>query len=354
MKKSTLKPLLRWSCIAIVCLLVSIGSSFFYYLHKPLELPEEGILQEIKPGSSLRQVARILAQADQLDCAVCLILYARATHKTLIKAGEYQLPAGLTPLQLLDRLNRGDVIQYQVTLIEGKTFHQALQALWNEAKLEKKLSNLTDEQIRAQLGIEEENLEGLFFPDSYIYTAGSSDVDILRQSYQRMQAILQAEWGGRDSDLPYKTPYEALIMASIVEKETGVPEERAAIAGVFVRRLQMGMKLQTDPTVIYGLGDSYRSNITRKHLQQDTPYNTYTRYGLPPTPIALAGREAIHAALHPLTGDDLFFVGKGDGHHYFSATLAEHEKAVRQYQLQRKKDYHSAPPPMSTQKLSAP
>jgi UPF0755 protein len=320
-------------------------AAIFYYLHKPLHLPQEEMIREVRIGSSLGQVSRSLAKEGIMDCSRCLVVYARLTNKTLIKAGEYKRHKGMTALALLEKMNRGDVIQHQVTLVEGRTFREGLQALWNAEKLEKKLAGLSDQQIRQQLGIQEPHLEGLFFPDSYFYTAGISDADILRQAYERMQQVLQEEWAQRDGNLPYKNPYEALIMASIIEKETGVPDERSAIAGVFVRRLNMGMRLQTDPTVIYGLGDTYKGNITRKHLREDTPYNTYTRHGLPPTPIALPGREAIHAALHPLSGDALFFVGMGDGHHYFSATLAEHEKAVRQYQLQRKKDYHSAPRP---------
>lgn len=343
MPKSIFKKCSQRLYLAAVLLVAGSAVAWFYFLHKSLSLPTVNYIYEVKSGSSLGLVSRSLAQAGILDCSRCLLVYARLSNKTLIKTGEYELTSGITPLQLLDRLNRGLVIQHQVTLVEGRTFRHGLQALWSEEKLEKKLINLSNAQIRQQLGITESHLEGLFFPDSYIYTAGISDADILRQAYQRMQEVLAEEWEQRDSGLPYKNAYEALIMASIVEKETGVPEERSAIAGVFVRRLQKGMKLQTDPTVIYGLGESYQGNITRKHLQQDTPYNSYTRYGLPPSPIALPGREAIHAALHPLAGDALFFVGKGDGHHYFSATLAEHEKAVRQYQLQRKKDYHSAP-----------
>lgn len=343
MPKSMLKKHSQGLCLAAVLLLAGSVGIFFYYLHKPLSLPTENFIYEVKSGSSLGKVSRSLAHEGVLDCSRCLLVYARLQNRVVIKAGEYALSPGTTPVQLLEKLNRGNVIQHQVTLVEGRTFRQGLQALWSEAKLEKKLTQLSDAQIRQQLGITESHLEGLFFPDSYSYTAGISDADILRQAYQRMQEVLEEEWEQRDANLPYKNIYEVLIMASIVEKETGAPEERPAIAGVFIRRLQKGMKLQTDPTVIYGLGDAYRGNITRKHLQHDNPYNTYTRYGLPPTPIALPGREAIHAALHPLSGDDLFFVGKGDGHHYFSATLAEHEKAVREYQLQRKKDYHSAP-----------
>jgi UPF0755 protein len=261
----------------------------------------------------------------------------------MIRTGEYLLRQGMTPLELLTALNEGDVVHHQVTLVEGKTFRQTLATLLAEEKLHKSLNGLPDPILIERLGIDGNNLEGLFFPDTYQYTVDMSDADVLKQAHQKMQMILEEEWQARDANLPYKNSYEALIMASIVEKETGAPEERPAIAGIFVRRLQKGMRLQTDPTVIYGLGDAYKGNLTKQHLLDDTPYNTYTRAGLPPTPIALPGREAIHAALHPEPGDSLFFVGKGDGHHYFSATLAEHEKAVRKYQLVRKKDYHSSP-----------
>lgn len=330
-------------------LLCAGGFSFLYAsLHQPLKFPSQGWVLEVSSGSSLGKITTALAREGYLSCPRCLVWYARAINQTVVKTGEYEFPAGITALELLEKLNRGEVIQHQVTLVEGRTFRESLKVLWSADKLKHTLVGLSDERIRQQLGIEEPHLEGLFFPDSYVYTAGMSDADILRQAYERLQRVLKEEWEQREGSLPYQNPYQALIMASIVEKETGAPEERPAIAGVFIRRLRMGMKLQTDPTVIYGLGESYKGNITRQHLQQDTPYNTYTRAGLPPSPIASTGRAAIHAALHPEVGNALFFVGKGDGSHYFSATLAEHEKAVRQYQLQRKKDYHSAPRSKST------
>jgi len=191
---------------------------------------------------------------------------------------------------------------------------------------------LTDAEILAAIGAEEKHPEGLFAPNTYVIEEGERDLDILRRLYQRQKRILAEEWAGRESGLPYNNAYEALIMASIIEKETGVAEERAQIAGVFVRRLQVGMRLQTDPTVIYGVGERYKGDITRAHLREDTPYNTYRRAGLPPTPIANPGRAAIHAALHPAEGDALFFVATGDGRHIFSATLAEHNRAVNRYQ----------------------
>lgn len=338
-----MKKILIASLIVIAVFAVYAYKIINTYLHTPLMLTETNDVILVESGSSLKTVAKQLQQMGVLPHPDWLSLYARVTKKTMIRTGEYLLKQGMTPLQLLSAMNKGDVVHHQITLVEGKTFNQTLTAILAEPKLHKSLNGLPKQILIERLGVEGNSLEGLFFPDTYQYTVDMSDADILKQAYKKMKLILDEEWQARDNSLPYKNSYEALIMASIVEKETGAPEERSAIAGVFVRRLQKGMRLQTDPTVIYGLGEAYKGNLTRKHLLEDTPYNTYTRSGLPPTPIALAGREAIHAAMHPQKGDSLFFVGRGDGHHYFSATLAEHEKAVRQYQLTRKKDYHSAP-----------
>lgn len=326
--------------LAVAISILFVGRS---QLAAPLVIDDEGIEFMVEQGSSLNEVLRVLSSEKKVSYAFAIKIYARLTGKTAIKAGEYRLTNAMTHQSFLDALYRGAVIQRQVTLVEGRTFGQARLVLEQAPKLKQTLRGLTDQQVLRKLGINEKHPEGLFFPDTYQYTSQMSDADILRQAYDRMQVVLAEAWDHRDGGLPYKNGYEVLIMASIVEKETSVPEERPAIAGVFVRRLQKGMKLQTDPTVIYGLGDAYKGNITRKHLLQDNPWNTYTRYGLPPTPIALPGREAIQAALHPASGDALYFVGRGDGYHYFSATLAEHEKAVREYQLTRKKDYRSSP-----------
>jgi len=338
--------------LIVVSVLMLVGVSYTLisnYLHTPIVVKGGETIIQVEPGSSLKRISRELETVGVLSHATWLDIYARIRGLTNIKMGEYRLSNGLTPLQLLADFNQGNVIQHQVTLVDGKTFRDALSALQAEEKLHKSLNGLPDQILLQRLGVGGNSLEGLFFPDTYQYTIDMSDADVLKQAYHKMQQVLNEEWKQRDANLPYKNSYEALIMASIVEKETGAPEERPAIAGVFVRRLQKGMKLQTDPTVIYGLGTSYKGNLTRKHLLEDTPYNTYTRQGLPPTPIALPGREAIHAAMHPLQGDSLFFVGMGDGHHYFSATLDEHEKAVKKYQLTRKKDYHSAPDAVNTQ-----
>jgi UPF0755 protein len=297
----------------------------------------------VETGTSFTATTNKLSKEGVLLHPVLLRFYARVTNRTIIRSGEYLLEQGMTPLQLLSLFNAGNVMRHQLTMVEGRTVRQILQMLSAEEKLQKKLKGLSDQQLMALLGVHGNSLEGLLFPDTYQYTVDSSDLDLLKEANQKLEQVLEEEWQTRDGNLPYKNAYDALIMASIIEKETGTPEERSAIAGVFVRRLQKGMKLQTDPTVIYGLGDAYAGNLTRKHLLLDTPYNTYTRSGLPPTPIALAGREAIHAALHPEDGDTLYFVGKGDGHHYFSSTLAEHEKAVRRFQLTRTQNYRSSP-----------
>ncbi len=339
--------------VAVLIILSLVIAAIIYtramnYLQQPLQLPQQEVIYTVANGSSLNRVLVELQAQQILHKPFWLKLYARLKERTVIKAGEYRLEQGITPLGILNALNRGDVIQYQVTLVEGWTFRQALQVLHSQEKLDKQLLELPDDVILQRLGIEEVHPEGLFFPDTYQYHAGVSDVAILKRAYQAMQQILDEEWQQRAENLPYNNAYEALIMASIVEKETGAPEEREEIAGVFVRRLQKKMRLQTDPTVIYGIGDAYTGNITRKHLSEPTPYNTYVIKGLPPTPIALPGRAAIHATLHPAPGSTLYFVAMGDGYHYFSETLEEHTKAVRKYQrTQRRKDYRSSPPASS-------
>ena len=300
----------------------------------------------VNAGGSVSSVARDLDQKGVLPSPLFFRLYARLTDQTQVKAGEYAISAGDNSLTLLEKLIRGDVVVYQLTLVEGWTFRQALNYLHTLEKLNRYLTD--DEALQtflSQLKIETDNPEGWFFPDTYHYSAADSDKDILRRAYQRMRDTLQTEWANRDVGLPYGTAYQALIMASIVEKETGVASEREQIAGVFVRRLQNNMRLQTDPTVIYGLGEGFDGNLRRRHLSQQTPYNTYVINGLPPTPIALPGREAIVAALHPDDSSALYFVAKGDGSHYFSDTLEQHNQAVKTYQMNRRNQpYRSSPP----------
>jgi len=312
------------------------------FMSEPINVESETAFL-VKPGSNITALNKALYAQEIVSHPSFLAWYARLNDQVNIKAGEYWLKPEMSSFELLALFNDGDVVAYPVSLIEGWTVKDALKELSKQEKLSKQLLELPEETIKERIGITEDSMEGLLFPDTYHYTLGSSDLEIARQAYRRMKNTLEEEWQNRSEGLPYANAYEALIMASIVEKETGVPSERQEIAGVFVRRLQKGMKLQTDPTVIYGLGESYQGNIRKKHLSQPTPYNTYVIAGLPPTPIALAGREAIHAALHPAPGSSLYFVAKGDGSHQFSDTLEEHNKAVRQYQLKRRKDYRSSP-----------
>jgi UPF0755 protein len=252
---------------------------------------------------------------------------------TRLKAGEYRLQPGTSPEMLLDQFVAGDVILHALTLPEGWTFRQALAAIQSHPQVTAELAGLGDAAILARLGLRDANPEGLFFPDTYRFPRGTTDREILRQAHARLETELAAAWSRRAPDLPFDDSYEALILASLVEKETGAADERPLIAGVFVNRLKKGMRLQTDPSVIYGLGDKFDGNLRRGDLERDTDYNTYTRAGLPPTPIALAGRAALEAAVRPARTDSLYFVatGLGDGRHYFSASLAAHNANVSRH-----------------------
>jgi len=311
---------------------------------EPLLVPEEGAVIDVGPGDSLRAVADRLHREGLVPYPKLLIAYARMTGADLqIKPGEYRLPPAITAPGLLDLLVSGEVIQYKVTFPEGVTLHQALALLASQDQLVLSLEGSDDPRLQ-ELVEPYTHPEGLFFPDTYLFPRDTTDLQLLQRAHEKMVAVLEQEWQDREADLPYKTPYEALIMASIIERETSLPEEREQIAGVFVRRLQAGMRLQTDPTVIYGAGEEFDGNLRRKHLEDDgNVYNTYRRDGLPPTPIALPGQASIRAALHPAPGKELYFVARGDGGHQFSATLTEHQAAVRKYQLKRRTDYRSSP-----------
>lgn len=325
----------------LICVLVAFLLN--HWLNSPLALNDDQTLK-INKGDTLVKVSHHLAQAGILDYPKLFSLYSRLTKRTKIKVGEYLIPQGTTPESLLSILESDNVITYDVVLIEGKTYKDFLNTIAVKDNIQQTLMGLSIEEQLALIDPELSHPEGWFAPNTYAYTSGESDVDILRRAYQRMKTMLAEEWENKAENLPYKNSYEALIMASIIEKETGVAYERPEIAGVFVRRLQKGIRLQTDPTIIYGLGDEYDGNIRRKHLRQKTPYNTYVIDGLPPTPIAMPGREAINAALNPKADDTLFFVAKGDGSHYFSVTLDEHNQAVRHYQIEKRRDdYRSAP-----------
>ncbi len=318
------------------------------FMDSPSAIPGGGIYYQVQRGSSLSAVTSWLQQNNYLPRAKLLMLYCRVHGcGKKIHRGEYLFTSQETPRSMVDRLERGDVLSYQLTFVEGWSVAQLITAIRSQDKLSGN-DDLSRELLMQKLEFNEQypSLEGLFFPDTYRFTKGDSSYDVLAQASRRLQAVLAEEWSQRDQGLPYKTPYEALIMASLIEKETGVPRERQEIAGVFVRRLQKGMRLQTDPTVIYGLGEGFDGNLRSRHLRDSSnPYNTYRHAGLPPGPIALVGRAAIYAALHPVEGESLYFVARGDGSHYFSATLEEHNKAVEQYQKkQRRSDYRSAPP----------
>jgi len=323
---------------ALLLLLSLIGGWYGYayksFAQRPLQVGEAGVQLELLPGESFSAMARELEQRSIIDDARYLKWMARlkgVSHR--IQAGEYRITPGTTPPELLSMLVAGRVEQYTLTLVEGWSFREVMEAVRSHPKLRQTLDAADPQTVMAQLGYPGQHPEGRFFPDTYHFPGNLTDVEFLRRAYRAMERRLAQEWAERAEGLPYETPYEALVMASIVEKETGQPDERAAIAGVFVRRLQRGMRLQTDPTVIYGLGAGFDGNLRRRDLRGDTPYNTYRHHGLPPTPIAMPGGAALHAALHPAEGDALYFVSRGDGSHHFSATLEEHNRAVARYQL---------------------
>jgi UPF0755 protein len=301
-----------------------------------LPVPDEGATLLVKPGENLKRVARQLQRRGMLDQPLYLVLLGRYLGLDAhIKAGEFQLPAGVRPEQLLEQLSRGQVVQHNLTLIEGEAFKDMMKRVAADEVLQHTLAAGDGAQVMAALGYPGVNPEGRFLPETYYFPRGTTDVEFLRRAYQDMESFLQRAWPGRDDDLPLQSPYEALILASIVEKETGVAAERPRVAGVFIRRLRKGMKLQTDPTVIYGMGEGYQGDIRFRDLRTDTAYNTYTRSGLPPTPIAMPGKDAILAVLHPASGKELYFVARGDGSHHFSSTLEEHNRAVDEYQRKR-------------------
>jgi len=309
-----------------------------------LLIPAQGFELTVARGAGVNLLADQLVEQNVLKSSLTLKIYARLFSEGDIQAGDYQLPHGTTLPALLTMLTSGAIRHYSITFPEGWTLSQWCLTLASTDNIGHTLSESCTMEIVESLGIDYENPEGWFAPNTYAYRSGDSDLSILRRAYQQMSVELSKLWVERQQGLPYATPYEALVMASIVEKETGVAEERAQIAGVFVRRLQKDMRLQTDPTIIYGLGEQYEGNLTRQHLQLDTAYNTYLHNGLPPTPIANPGVAALEAALHPASGNELFFVARGDGSHYFSTTLDEHNKAVRKYQItNRPKAYRSLP-----------
>ena len=338
--------LLLVSGLALLVLALALaGWRLHSALNQPLKLESERLI-EVVPGDTPGGLLNRLEGEGVLDGAFWLRLYWRFNlPNQALHSGEYRLSPQQNVRDLLGLWRRGEVVQYSLTLVEGWSFRQVRAALSRQEALQQSLAGLDDKTLMERLGLPGVSPEGRFFPDTYRYVRGMSDLDLLKQASTRLDQVLEQEWSKRAEGLPYRKPYDALVMASMVEKETGVAEERGQIAGVFVRRLRSGMRLQTDPTVIFGLGELYNGNLTRAHLLQPTPYNTYVIDGMPPTPIALAGREAIHAALNPVPGKSLYFVARGDGRHVFSDTLEQHNRAVREYQLKRRIDYRSSPAP---------
>jgi UPF0755 protein len=328
--------MLRHAALLLLLFAAVFGYDVYARLQSPLPL-QQAFTVEVERGSGLGRILRHWQARGILDGhrqRIYLLAYARLKGQTdAIKAGEYELVPGMRAVDLTALLVSGRVVMHQLQLIEGWTFQQALAAVNAHPAIRRTLPEATAAAVMEALGHPQMHPEGRFFPDTYHFSRGTTEVEFLRRAFEIMQNLLELEWSGRDAGLPYRDSGEALIMASIIERETGLPEERGEIAGVFVRRLQKGMRLQTDPTVIYGLGPAFTGRLRTRDLRTDTPYNTYTRHGLPPTPICLPGRASIHAALHPKPGVSLYFVSRNDGSHKFSATLEEHNAAVRKYQL---------------------
>jgi UPF0755 protein len=334
---------------ALVVLLVLSAAAFAafrwadHYLHSPLPL-EQPTVFSVPAGKSFSALARELAQKGILKHPRIVSAYVRIRGKARrIHAGEYQIHPQTTPAQLVDQLVRGEVLLRELTIVEGWTVRDMLRALESDSYLKHTLEGVRAEQLMTRLGVPGRHPEGQFFPDTYRFARGTTDVEVLRLANESMRTRLEAAWNARASNLPFSDSYQGLILASMVEKESALPTERQRIAGVFVRRLQLGMRLQSDPTVIYGLGESYAGDIRTRDLHADTAYNTYTRAGLPPTPIALPGAGALQAATQPDDTGALFFVATGepDGSHYFSKTLAEHDAAVKRYLARIRRRAHA-------------
>ncbi len=319
--------------LALLFLIFLAAGGLWWWANQPLELRSSPVDFRVNSGSSLRSAANQMREAGITVEPNLLALLARAFKAdTGIKAGSYSVSSGVTPRQLLDKLIRGKVTQGELTLVEGWTFRQWRSRMDAHADLLHETHSLSEAQIAERLGLATARLDGLLFPDTYLFDKQSSDIDLIARAVRAMDRRLAAEWMQREQGLPYRSPYEALVMASVVEKETGRESDRPMIAAVFVNRLRRGMLLQTDPTVIYGMGEAFDGNLRRRDLLTDTPYNTYTRAGLPPTPIAMPGQASLRAALHPAASDALYFVARGDGSSHFSKTLDEHNMAVNRYQ----------------------
>ena len=329
-----MRKALRRAFIAALALGALAAAWLIYFSSTPVSLPLTPYEFTVPAGSGLKAVARQLAADGLFIEGESFWILGRLLGKARsIQAGTYRLDKPHTPLEILDKLARGDVVFLDVLFVEGTTFKQWLAQLASHPQVRQTLPGKTEAELRELFGTGEQPLEGWFFPDTYRFAPGASDVDILKRAHAAMKKRLADAWSARSADTPLKTPYEALILASIVEKETGLAAERPMIAAVFVNRLRRGMRLQTDPTVIYGMGEHFDGNIRKKDLSADTPWNTYTRDGLPPTPIAMPGAGSLKAAVNPADTAALYFVARGDGSHEFTRTLEEHNRAVAKYQL---------------------
>jgi len=328
-----------WLALIAVLALASAGVFAYYWVHKPLELPSQTVELRVPAGASPLQIARRMVDQGVVMPPEAFAWLARITEQDrLIKAGGYQIKAGDSLWDIVQRMASGDVSHRRVAFIEGWTAKQMMETVAKHPDIEQTIDpdTIADQAALADyLGIEQPYVEGLFFPDTYVFAVGTSDQEILKRAYETQAQVLSQAWANRSDNLPLKTPQEALILASIVEKETGQAQERATVAGVFINRLRVGMPLQTDPTVIYGMGERYQGRIRKADLQRDTPWNTYTRSGLPPTPISSVGRASLEAVLNPAAHDYFYFVAKGDGTSAFAKNLADHNRNVRRYILNR-------------------
>jgi UPF0755 protein len=322
--------------VLMLLLLAMGGAGVAWWLQTPLSLRQVSVELSIEAGSSPREVAQAwVAAGVQVDAQLLYQWFRWSGQARLIRAGSYEIHQGATPRELLNKMVRGDEVLEQLRLIEGWTFKQVRIALAMSPSLKPATQGLSEAELMSLLGAAGLAAEGQFFPDTYVYSRGVSDLTVLKRAHFAMQKRVAAAWEQRSPDLPLKNTGEALILASIVEKETGTESDRAMVAAVFINRLRIGMPMQTDPTVIYGLGDTFDGNLRRSHLRADTPFNTYTRGGLPPTPIAMPGMASLHAALHPANSKALYFVARGDGSSEFSNDLAAHNRAVNKYQRGR-------------------
>ena len=323
----------KW-LIRLMIIFIPLLAWIIHFLVTPLHINKSDLAIEIEPGSSLKAIAFQLVDEKILNEPWRFILLSKALgQSTKLRPGNYNLNPNITPYQLLKSFVEGRATEGSITFIEGQDFNSMLDKIKANDNIKKTMKSYDTKAIASAIGIPYESVEGQFFPDTYYFSRNTSDIEILKRAYKAMQKKLDYEWARRAEEVPYKNSYEALTMASIIEKETGKSIEANLISGVFIHRLSIKMKLQSDPTVIYGLGKKFTGDITKKDLLADTPYNTYTREGIPPAPITMPGLISIRAALHPTKTDALYFVGKGDGTHHFSANLNEHNSAVRKYQI---------------------